>query len=104
MEKLQTVPVSSWNYIGQDAKQFRHYGPMAQDFFAAFGHDTIGMIGIDKTLTGSDVEGILMISIQALYELSLEKDKQIEQLTQEIDELRQQLKKLQQAVEALSKK
>jgi len=26
------LPVPSWN-IGRDPKEFRHYGPMAQDFF-----------------------------------------------------------------------
>src|SRR5262245_58778484 len=29
----------SWNYIGHDPKEFRHYVPMAQDFYAAFGHN-----------------------------------------------------------------
>ena len=36
--KIRGLSLTSWNYLGQDSKQFRHYGPMAQDFFAAFGH------------------------------------------------------------------
>lgn len=28
--------------IRHDAEKFRHYGPMAQDFFAAFGYDGVG--------------------------------------------------------------
>jgi hypothetical protein len=37
LRKIETLSVTSWNYIGQDAQEFRHYGPVAQDFFAAFG-------------------------------------------------------------------
>jgi hypothetical protein len=66
LAKLAIVPISTWNYIGQDAKQFRHYGPMAQDFFAAFGRDAIGTIGTPTTLNTGDVAGILMIGVQAL--------------------------------------
>jgi hypothetical protein len=43
--KIRGFELSSWNFIGHDPKEFRHYGPMAQDFFAAFGHDGLGQIG-----------------------------------------------------------
>ena len=39
---------------------------MAQDFFQAFWYDTIGTIGSDITLCGSDVVGINIVPIQAL--------------------------------------
>src|SRR4029077_13030608 len=35
--KIRDFELSSWNFIGHDPKEFRHYGPMAQDFFSAFG-------------------------------------------------------------------
>ena len=35
--KIRGFELTSWNFIGHDPKQFRHYGPMAQDFYAAFG-------------------------------------------------------------------
>ena len=54
------------NFIGQDASHFRHYGPSAQDFFAAFGHDGMGMIGTPTTITSTDLDGVLMIAVQAL--------------------------------------
>src|SRR5262249_23213495 len=65
LRKLRGVSVTSWNYIGHDPKTFRHYGPMGQAFFAAFGHDGIGSIGTPTTLTSSDVAGILMSAVQA---------------------------------------
>jgi hypothetical protein len=29
--KIRGFELSSWNFIGHDLKEFRHYGPMAQD-------------------------------------------------------------------------
>jgi hypothetical protein len=39
---------------------------MAQDFFAAFGHDEVGKIGTETTINSGDIVGILMIAVQAL--------------------------------------
>ena len=66
LKKLAQMPVTSWNYIGHDPAQFRHYGPMAQDFFAAFGHDGVGTVGTETTISSSDLSGILMLAVQAL--------------------------------------
>src|SRR5262249_8158603 len=48
--KIRGFELTSWNFIGHDPKEFRHYGPMAQDFFAAFGHDGVGQIGSETTI------------------------------------------------------
>ena len=32
---------------------------MAQDFFAAFGHDAVGQIGTETTINSGDMAGIL---------------------------------------------
>jgi hypothetical protein len=52
--------------MGHDPQQFRHYGPVAQEFFAAFGHDAVGTIGTPTNINSGDMEGILMIAVQAL--------------------------------------
>jgi hypothetical protein len=39
---------------------------MAQDFFAAFGNDGMGIIGTPTTINSGDMAGILMIAVQAL--------------------------------------
>ncbi|MBO0695065.1 MAG: tail fiber domain-containing protein [Verrucomicrobia bacterium] len=70
LRKIRGLNVMSWNYIGHDPRQFRHYGPVAQEFFAAFGHDGLGTIGTDTTINSSDLEGILTISVQALEKRS----------------------------------
>jgi hypothetical protein len=70
--KIRGFELSSWNFIGHDPKQFRHYGPMAQDFFAAFGHDGLGQIGSETTINSGDLAGILMIAVQALEKRTVE--------------------------------
>ena len=70
--KIRGFELSSWNFIGHDPKKFRHYGPMAQDFFAAFGHDGLGQIGSETTINSGDLAGILMIAVQALEKRTAE--------------------------------
>ncbi|MCI0329619.1 MAG: tail fiber domain-containing protein [candidate division Zixibacteria bacterium] len=72
LRKLRGFNLASWNYKGHDPQQFRHYGPVAQDFFAAFGNDGVGKIGTETTLNSGDMAGILMIAVQALEERTAE--------------------------------
>jgi hypothetical protein len=64
--KIAAMPQYTWNYIGQDVKTLRHYGPMAQDFYGAFGKDALGEIGCDTLINQQDFLGINLIAIQAL--------------------------------------
>jgi hypothetical protein len=101
LHQLSLIPITEWNYKAQ-AAQIRHIGPMAQDFYAAF-----GLGESDKTISTIDADGIALISIQALYELSValeQKDKELETKIKEIDALRARIEKLEKLVEALSKK
>ena len=66
LKRIRGFELTSWNFIGHDPKEFRHYDPMAQDFFSAFGHDGIGQIGTETTINSGDMAGILMIAVQAL--------------------------------------
>jgi hypothetical protein len=60
LARLRRVPVSSWNYIAQD-RSIRHMGPMAQDFYAAFG------LGESELMINSvDMDGVSLAAIQAL--------------------------------------
>jgi autotransporter adhesin len=66
LNKIGKMNLTSWNYKGQDPKTLRHYGPMAQDFYKAFGQDAYGTIGTDTTINQADFDGINLIAIQAL--------------------------------------
>ena len=72
LRKIRGFELTSWNFIGHDPKEFRHYGPMAQDFFTAFGHDEVGQIGTETTINSGDMAGILMIAVQALEKRTAE--------------------------------
>ncbi len=80
LSKLRSLEIPSWNLIGQNPEKFRHYGPMAQDFFAAFGKDDVGTIGTPTTINTSDLAGILMIAVQRLEERNVELRARVEQL------------------------
>ncbi|MCR5888296.1 tail fiber domain-containing protein [Hymenobacter sp. J193] len=72
LEQINRMRLGSWNYKEQDPRTMRHYGPMAQDFYAAFGHDALGTIGNDSTINQADFDGVNLIAIQALYRQVLE--------------------------------
>jgi hypothetical protein len=76
LERINRMRLGSWNYKGLDPAITRHYGPMAQDFYAAFGHDAVGRSGNDTTINQADFDGVNLIAIQALYRrvLALEAD------------------------------
>lgn len=77
LRKLARVPMQTWNYKTQ-APSIRHIGPMAQDFRAAFG------LGEDERhISEVDGQGVAMAGVQALYKLSLEKDKKIADLSRQ---------------------
>jgi hypothetical protein len=40
----------------QAAQQFRHYGPVAQEFVAAFGQDAVRAIGTPTTINSGDLD------------------------------------------------
>ena len=97
--KIRGLSLASWNFIGHDPKQFRHYGPMAQDFFAAFGHDGVGTIGTDTTITSTDMDGILMIAAQALEKRTLKQEKEMNALRAENADLKARLAALERRVD-----
>ncbi len=84
--KISTFKLGTWNYKGQDPKIFRHYGPMAQDFHNAFGHDALGTIGNDTLINQADFLGVSFTAIQALEK----RTEKIEQQQQQISALQKQ--------------
>ncbi len=87
LEKISKLNLTTWNYKTQDVKTFRHYGPMAQDFFEAFGKDNLGTIGCDTLINQQDFLGVNLIAIQAL-------EKRTTILQAENKELKTRLEKL----------
>ena len=78
LQKIAAMPQYTWNYKGQDIKTLRHYGPMAQDFYAAFGSDALGEIGCDTLINQQDFLGVNLIAIQALEKRTVELQKKLD--------------------------
>ncbi len=90
LKKIGAMPLSSWNYKGQDPKTYRHYGPMAQDFYAAFGNDGVGMVGNDTTINQADMAGVTFAAVQALVSRDEQQQKEIDLLKKQNEELMKQ--------------
>jgi hypothetical protein len=84
LEKVSALPITEWKYK-VDADGFRHIGPVAQDFHAAFGLNG----GDDTHISTVDEGGVALAAIQGLNEKLNEKDAEIKQLKQRLDKLEQ---------------
>ena len=85
LERLSTIPIETWNYKTHDPS-IRHMGPMAQDFYAAFG------VGADdKYIATVDADGVALAAIQRLYQIVQEKDVQIAELDARLALLEQKM-------------
>ncbi|HEX7956175.1 MAG TPA: tail fiber domain-containing protein, partial [Pyrinomonadaceae bacterium] len=91
LAKLRKVPVSTWNYISEGA-QSRHLGPMAEDFYTAFGLGTT-----DKAIGVQDAVGVSLAAVKALDARTLE----LQQKTEEVEQLRSKVNTLEQRLAAL---
>jgi hypothetical protein len=57
---VAALPIDAWSY--KSDRGVRHLGPMAQDFFAAFG------TGVDDLhITSIDEDGVALAAIKALH-------------------------------------
>jgi hypothetical protein len=97
--KLGSLRLGSWNYKGQPGQ--RHYGPMAQDFFARFGHDGIGTIGCDTLLAGHDFTAITLVGVQALIKENEQLKAKIAQMENQTNARLEQANARLEALEAL---
>lgn len=95
LETLAQMPISEWS-MKADAKSNKHIGPMAQDFYAAF-----GLGETDKYIAQGDAQGVALASIQGLYQLVQQKNQQLQKSLAEKDEKIQALENRLAALEKL---
>ena len=85
LQKLFNVPILIWNYRDQ-SPSIQHMGPLAEDFFAAFG------LGEDqKHINTVDVDGVALVAIQGLYQLVREQEEQIAALEARLAKIEERL-------------
>jgi hypothetical protein len=101
LNKISKFKLYTWNYKGQDATKFRHYGPMAQDFHNAFGKDGIGNIGNDTLINQQDFLGVSFIAIQALEkrtEIIKAQQNEIDSLNDKLNSLEDKINRIENAM------
>ncbi|MCP1384629.1 tail fiber domain-containing protein [Runella salmonicolor] len=101
LHKIAKFRLATWNYKGQDPKAFRHYGPMAQDFYAAFGKDGFGTIGCDTLINQADFDGINFAAIQSLVKRTNELRSTNDELRMKNEALENRLAKMEKEWEEL---
>jgi trimeric autotransporter adhesin len=94
LRKIALMNITSWNYKTQ-APSIRHIGPMAQDFYKAFGFGES-----DTTITTVDMDGISLIAIQALAQKTAE----LKTKAEEVERLKSKVAKLEQEKKILEKR
>jgi len=97
LAQVSALPITRWNYKEDTTSE--HIGPMAQDFYAAFG------VGPDdKHITTIDEGGVALAAIQGLNEKVNEKDARIQEQAAEIAELKHSMADLTKLVQSLAEK
>ncbi len=92
LDKIAELPILSWNYKAED-DSVRHIGPMAQDFFAAFG------LGADnRHIAALDTNGISLAAIQELIKINKAQQAQIDALEKENAKLEARIERLEKAI------
>lgn len=85
LDRVASLPITEWSYLTEPG-HVRHVGPMAQDFYAAFG------VGADnRHITSIDEDGVALAAIKALNEklnaALAAKDRELASQQKEIDRL-----------------
>ena len=94
LDKVVALPLQSWTYKTDTGR--RHFGPMAQDFHAAFGLNGDD----DKHIATVDADGVALAAIKGLNEKVEEQDAALKERDARIAELEKRLS----AIEAVLKR
>jgi hypothetical protein len=88
LQAVAELPITTWNYIGE-AAGVSHMGPMAQDFYAAF-----GLGDSERHITTIDADGVALAAIQALAAENAALQAQVEALVEQNAEFEARLSAL----------
>lgn len=92
LHNVLEMPITTWNYK-DTCDEVRHMGPMAQDFYSAF-----GLNGREDGITTIDTSGVALGAIQGLAKMVEAKDATIESLEQKLADQEARLQALEAAL------
>ncbi|HEX5726414.1 MAG TPA: tail fiber domain-containing protein [Longimicrobiaceae bacterium] len=97
LARLRGVPVTTWSMIGADHR-VRHMGPVAEDFYRAFG------LGLGETAIGlGDIDGVNLAAVKALEARTIALQAELARKTARVETLEAQLAAVTRRLEALEK-
>ena len=96
LERVNDLPLFKWTYQ-LDAPSVRHFGPMAEDFHAAF-----GLGATDKGIATMDTSGVALAAIQGLSRVVEEKDREIAELRNANEEIADRLEAIEETLANLN--
>ena len=101
LARVRGIPVTTWNMIGDadhpNAASVRHLGPVAEDFYHAFG------LGLGETTIGlGDIDGVNLAAVKALEARTTRLQQQLDQRNAEVLQLRGELSELRAQVQAIA--
>ena len=93
LAKVAALPITQWSF--KEFSGARHLGPMAQDFYAAFG------VGLDdKHIATVDADGVALAAIQGLNQKVEDLNRELKRRKTENAELTARLERLEQLLNA----
>jgi trimeric autotransporter adhesin len=97
LARVRALPITTWSMIGGD-RDVRHLGPVAEDFYHAFG------LGLGETTIGlGDIDGVNLAAAKALEARTGQLRRDLDARTAEVATLRGELAELRAQVQALAK-
>jgi len=97
LARVRAMPITTWNMIGGD-RTIRHLGPVAEDFYHAFG------LGLGESTIGlGDIDGVNLAGVKALEARTTELRRELDARTAEVAALRGELAELRAQVQAIAK-
>ncbi|CAA9301482.1 MAG: hypothetical protein AVDCRST_MAG89-498 [uncultured Gemmatimonadetes bacterium] len=98
LRRLRSVPVNSWNYVGEQAG-VRHVGAFSEDFYNAFG------LGNDRlAISHLDADGVNLAGVKALDARTIAQAEQITALQVENAALRGDVEQLRREIAGLAER
>ncbi|NSW44831.1 MAG: hypothetical protein HPY79_03260, partial [Bacteroidales bacterium] len=89
LSKIEQLDIKAWYYKGT---QERHIGPVAEDFYQAFGTGVLDEPHyLGKSLAASDVAGVSLAAIKELIAKNKQQNELINQLLKRIEQLEKKL-------------
>ena len=85
LARIRKLALLEWSYKA-DKNGYRHIGPMAEDFYAAF-----GLSVDDKHIAPSDVAGVALVAIKELDHMIQERDATIAALASRMETMEAKL-------------